>query len=299
MSTYTSRHNPRRQLVVQGKVLLAERYDRYYDITWEALQQGLLPLISLEAGRLMFRKADRDIESARTIAPAAHSSQSLSVRYSGARLTGQAGQGALYLASLAALLREHVHYSQPAAAAPLLIRPGAPDRSLAATRQVMAGGVSAAATAAAAIKPFHAYRLNTAVKVADLRVLALAKVFHAVLDAPGARARFALSPQLSVDLMVQAVLDPHDYSAARGMADALADRGAALGVAGLVATSARGDSDSGVALFGHGDGVEGWVAALFGTPGVALAALAPLASFATFKELVDGAKTLPGFHWIA
>lgn len=297
MATYISQHNPRRQTVVQGMVQSPERYDRFYDIAWEALQRGVLPTLSLPAGRLMFRKSERDIQQSRTIAPAAHSSESLSVRYSGARLQGNAGQGALYLASLAALLREHVHYSGAAGAvAGTLLRPNAPDQTMAAAKNIMAGQGTAGATSG---NPFHAYRLNSALRLADIRVMSLARLFSSVLAAPGARARFGLSQATSPDLLVQTVLDPQDYSAARGLADAVFDLGRTQGLAGLVATSARGDSDTGTVLYAHGDGVEGFVYALFGSPGQAVSTLTPVGSYASFKALADAAKLLPGFQWIA
>ena len=47
---------------------------------------------------------------------------------------------------------------------------------------------------------------------------------------------------------MNAVLAPQDYSAARGLADAVSDFGTQRGIAGLMATSARGDSDSGMIL---------------------------------------------------
>ena len=297
MATYVSRHNPRKQVTVQGMIRSPERYDRFYDIAWEAVQRGVLPILALPAGRLMFRKSDRDIEQSRTIAPSAYSAESLSVRYSGVRLQGNAGQGALYLASLAALLREHVHYSG-AGGVPhgTLLHPQAPDLTMAATKQIMAGHSTSGATAG---NPFHAYRLNRAIRLADIRVMSLTRLFGLVLAAPGARVRFGLSPATSADLLVQTVLDPQDYSAARGLADAVFDQARAQSLDGLIATSARGDSDSGSILYAHGDGVEGFVYALFGTPGHVVSTLTPVASYPSFKALVDSVKVMPGFQWLA
>lgn len=297
MTSYVSRHNPRRQVTRQWMIRSAERYDRFYDMAWEALQRGVLPVLTLPAGRLMFRWLDRDIEQSRTIAPADKSSESLKNRYSGARLQGNAGQGALYLASLAALLRERVHYSG-AAGAPLgtLLRPGAPDLTMAAVQQAMAGQ---GAPGPAAGNFFHVYRLGSALRLADIRVVALARLFGTVLEAPGARDRFALSAATTADLLVQTVLDPQDYSAARGIADAVFDQGRTWGLAGLVATSARGDTDSGSIFFAHGDGVEGFVYALFGAPGHAVSTLEPVASYPSFKDLTDAVKAMPGLQWLA
>ncbi len=297
MATYIGRHNHRRHLVVQGLIRSPERYDRYYDIAWEALSRGVLPFATLPADRLMFRKSDRDIEQSRTIAPAAHSSNSVSVRYSGVRLQGNAGQGALYLASLAALLREHVHYGGNSD--PLknpLIPARAPDQTMLAAKRIMAGQHTPSGSVN---NPFHAYRLTKALRLADIRVMALSRLFGGVLATASSRTRFGLPAQTTPDLMVQTVLDPQDYSAARGIADALFDHSGATGLAGLVATSARGDSDGGNILYAHGDGVEGFVYALFGAPGQVLSALTPVASYPSFNALTEAAKMMPGFQWIA
>ena len=184
------------------------------------------------------------------------------------------------------------HYGGAATAKGRLL-PHATDLTMAAAKHHMA---TKSPLGGAAVKAFHAYRLNTSLSLADIRVVSLARLFGAVLAAPGTLARFAIAASMSADMMVQAVLDPHDYSAARGIADAVFDQGR---VQGLVANSARGDSDTGVALYAHGDGVEGFVYALFGSPGQALSALTPVGSYASFKELVDAAKSMPGFQWIA
>jgi hypothetical protein len=68
MPTYTSRHNPRKHLIVLGeRVASSETYDRYYDVGWEAFQRGVLPLLRLEEGRLVFRYSNATIEQSRTV----------------------------------------------------------------------------------------------------------------------------------------------------------------------------------------------------------------------------------------
>jgi hypothetical protein len=295
MPTYRSRHNPRKQLIVLGeRVASAETYDRYYDIGWESLQRGVLPLVRLEIGRLMFRYSKASIEQSRTLRPAKFSSNSREVRYSGIRLTGREGQGALYLASLGAVVRERVHY---AGAGTGLILPGGPDHTRAAVKSLSAG--AATAVAQCGPQPFHVYRLQAALLLADLRVSALVRVFQDLLGAPGARARFGISPAATAAGLLNAVLAPQDYSATRGLADAVHDAGAQRGVAGLMATSARGDADSGVILDNQGDGVEGLVYALFGKAEQRLDVLQPVASYDSFKRMREAVKLMPGFSWVA
>jgi hypothetical protein len=227
------------------------------------------------------------------LAPADYSSKALSVRYSGVRLSGGAGQGALYLASMAGLLREHVHYSGGGGHAALW-RPGAADVTQAAVKREIAGVAAPAGPPGA--KHFHVYQLNSALQLLDLRVQSLTTAFTTLLATPAASSRFGLSAATTAFLLVQTVLDPHDYSAARGMADAAHDWGRTRGITGLVATSARGDSDSGVILYDHGDGVEGLVFALFGAAGQRLDVLTPLGSYATFQDLVAAVRAMPGFQ---
>jgi len=291
MATYVSRHNPRKQLTVLGeRVASAETYDRFYDIGFEAFQRGVLPLVRLQSGRLLFRKSGATIEQSRTIRDAAHSTNALVLRYSGIRLSGEEGQGALYLASLGGLVREHVHYSGGAAG---LILPGGTDR----TRAAVTTQASAAAAAGAA-RDFHVYRLQGELLLADIRIGALMGVFQELLAAPGARKRFVIAPGANAAGLMNTVLAPNDYSAARGLADAVYDAGRKRGIAGLIATSARGDSDTGMILDNQGDGVEGFVYALFGRAGQRLDALQPVASYDSFKQLRDAVKAMPGFTWV-
>lgn len=295
MPTYTSRHNPRKQLIVLGeRVASTEAYDRYYDVGWEAFQRGVLPLLLLEAGRLVFRYSNATIEQSRTVRAAEFSTNARRVRYSGIRLNGLEGQGALYLASLGGIVRERVHYA--GVGQPRLILPGGPDLTRSAVRSLSTGPGQASSTAP---KPFHVYRLQDSLLMADLRIRTLAQVFRDLLAAPGARTRFGISPAASATGMLHSVLAPNDYSAARGLADAVYDAGTLRGIAGLIATSARGDNDAGVTLDNHGDGAEGLVYALFGRAEQRLGVLQPVASYGSFKEMRDAVKVMPGFTWIS
>jgi len=287
--SYVSRHNARRQAVILGRVASPARYDSFYDLGYELVEARSLPAVTVPIGRLLFRWSDRDIEQSRHIPPG--SSQALEKRYSGVRLTGANGHGALYLASLAGLLRESVHYGT--GEAPKLVLPGAPDR----LREVVKAAAAGQAPAGASF--FHAYRAKAPIRLADLRVMTLARLFASLLTPAGARTRLGISEQASPDMLVQMVVDPNDYSAARGLSDAIPDTASVIGVAGLCATSARGDSDTGVILDAHGDGVEGTVYALFGAASTQVQALQPVGSYATFKELAKNVQSTPGFAWIA
>ena len=296
MPTYVSRHNSRKQLVVLGeRIASAESYDRFYDIGWEGFQRRALPLVWLEAGRLLFRYSEATIEQSRTLREVDKSTSSRRARYSGIRLSGREGQGALYMGSLGGVVRERVHYSGSGSGAGLIL-PGGIDHTRVAIRTLTSAPVAAAANGA---NFFHVYRLRTSVLLADIRVVALRNMFLDVLEAPGGRARFGLSPAATAEGLIHAVLAPQDYSAARGLADAVCDVGTARGIAGLMATSARTDSDSGMILENQGDGVEGLVYALFGSAEARLDVLQPLASYGSFREMRDAAQVMPGFSRVA
>ncbi|MEM9057339.1 MAG: hypothetical protein AAGD86_07675, partial [Pseudomonadota bacterium] len=114
MSTYISRIRPRKQAVVTGRIASLERYDKFYDLTWEALDKRAFPMLATNAGQVFVRVANSahtaDLQAARTVPPAPFSAGSLHNRYSGIRPDGTPGQGALYMASLPGLLRELTHY---------------------------------------------------------------------------------------------------------------------------------------------------------------------------------------------
>ena len=61
-------------------------------------------------GQILIRQSDRSIEASRQIPPIQYCAHSQEVRYSGRRLDGKVGQGALYMGTLAGVLREITHY---------------------------------------------------------------------------------------------------------------------------------------------------------------------------------------------
>jgi hypothetical protein len=111
MNTYQSRHQPRRQMTVSGKIHNPALYDRFYDIAYDAMLRGHFPSMTLPAGKLVLRVVNSalTIEQARAIPPG--SAMNGDNRFSGARLDGRHGQGALYVGTVGGILREHAHYS--------------------------------------------------------------------------------------------------------------------------------------------------------------------------------------------
>lgn len=75
-----------------GKIEDVERYDRYYDMTYDGIQSRMFPGITLPAGSMVVRGNDPQYD-ARVIPPG--SGSKLTNRFSGLRLDGRAGQGAL------------------------------------------------------------------------------------------------------------------------------------------------------------------------------------------------------------
>src|SRR5271169_4493090 len=130
MALYQSRFQPRRHTTLTGKINDVERYDRFYDIAFDALRRGRFPQVTLTVGRLLVRVM-RGPYDPRAIPPG--SSMNVGNRFSGPRLDGRPGQGALYVGTIAGVLREHTHYallqksSSLQNAVPPLWKPGAPD----------------------------------------------------------------------------------------------------------------------------------------------------------------------------
>jgi len=290
MSTYQSRHQPRRQAVISGKIRSAETYDRYYDITHEAIQRGTLPHFTLTQGRCVVRVLDGKfgIDAARTIAPG--SSLNTGNRYSGPRLDGRPGQGALYIGTLAGVLREHAHYSQlkaPASRlgpppAPALWQPGHADRTRASMQGLKSGVIGLGG------KKIHLFRLACDLRFADLRITSIAPLVQRLIASGEAAGRYGIAAHASNDLLSAAASDAQDYSAARGMADAVYDLSRHSGDVGVCAYSARADRDSGLVLESHGDPTGGLVFAIFGSDGTLVKALEPArpaASFDTFEQV--------------
>ena len=91
MATYQSRHQPRKHLVLTGKVKNVETYDRFYDIATDALLQRRLPQLTLPVGMKLLRVVNGglDIHRARCVAPG--SSMNFGNRFSGPRLDGRPG----------------------------------------------------------------------------------------------------------------------------------------------------------------------------------------------------------------
>jgi hypothetical protein len=265
--TYKSLFYPRVQTTVTGKVQSTDTYDLYYDMVRLAARDRALPMANVDAGELLIRKSKYTIDQTKRIPP--RSDESLSNRYSGRRLDGSTGQGALYLASLSGVLREHTHYSTPAAKG--LWLPGRHD----VTGAFMSGQKGGAKLPAG--EHFHVYRAGSDLRTADLRLETLFRFFT--------RYQFGIAKNVPLDLLVNAVSSPTDYSAARGMADAVFDSRRQSGAAGLLATSARADSDSGLILGSHGDDSGSNVIALLGMPDTVVDALTPVASFESFADL--------------
>ncbi len=278
MAVYVSRYLNRRQTTVTGKVQSSERYDRYYDIARDTLAQGLWPRVLLPAGRLLVRAAGGrfDSEAARTVPPG--SSLNVQNRFNGVRLDGQPGQGALYVGTVARVLREYTHYATaPAAASALhpagatqpLWQPGTADR----TQRFMQGQVAGLPPPGG--QRFHVYKLTQNLSVADLRLQTLMPIFLRLRSSGQAQQRYGIAAESPLDFQVAAASAVDDYSASRGMADAVADSARATGLAGVCAYSSRADRDNGLVLDSQGDPTGGLIFALFGPDGQALQALAP------------------------
>jgi hypothetical protein len=293
--SYISRYKPRKMTTLKGLVESSGKYDRYYDFVCDAVSPGILPTMTLPIGSLLLRKSDRTIEESRTIPPSA--STKLGNRYSGRRLDGTPGHGALYLASLSALLREHAHYSLPVHAGsglmgnggkPPLWLPGSSDRTRNFMTSEKAGPSSAVKTTAT---DFHVYRAARSLVFADLRLASLHHFFYLLLGSESARRKYALSVNLPINFIASAVISEPDHSAGRGMADAIFDTRHKTGAVGVCATTARTDSDSGLVFDAHGDlKIEGYVYAVFGEPNKVVNDISPVESFASFKDLSDYVK---------
>lgn len=287
MGPYLSRHSPRKVTVVTGNILSTERYDRYYDFTCDLIERSLLSTVELPAGLHVFRKSKKsfDIEASRTIPPADYSALSLTNRYSGRRLNGMPGEGALYVASLPGMIREHTHYAMRPetsklgrpAIPPGLVMPGDNDKTREFLNKELTSGDSGP-------DHFHVFSLDRALRLVDLQVRSLYALFAQHLADPTARNRYQISASTPIDFLSSAVNSVMDYSASRGMADAISDRRRASGVDGICATSSRGESDTGL-VFGVAGAAGGAIQVLFGTPGSKLTALKPVDTYASIKDL--------------
>lgn len=276
--TYRSRHQPRKQQTAGGKIKSPERYDMFYDIAFDAMLRGDFPSMTINTGRLMLRvvNASLSIEQARSIPPG--SSMNGNNRFSGPRLDGRNGQGALYVGTVGGILREHAHYSlqsypssRLATAAPTLFKPGAPDTTRAFMQQQKAGAMPHSP------QRFHLFRLKHPLQLADLRLTALAPLFHRLRTSGEARSRYGMVDHIPLEMLFSAASDAQDYSAARGIADAVFDRRHSTGLAGVCAASSRADTDSGLLFDTHGDPTGGLIFAIFDKDGAPITALEPAA----------------------
>ena len=291
MSTYVSQRNHRKLTVSTGNIRSLERYDRYYDFTCDLAERGLLP-VEWPVGANVFCKASAafDVERARTIPPMEHSGLSLNNRYSGRRLDGISGEGALYVASLPGLIREHAHYAtrrdpEPLGSSPRtlgLARPGGVD----ATRAFLEKELS---TKSAGSALFHVYTLQRPLRLVDLRVRCLFRLFSTYLADADSRKRYGISMDTPTDFLSSAVTSPSDYSASRGVADAVSDARRRMFVDGICATTSRGESDSGLVLGLAGE-ASGAIQVLFGTPRTKIEALKPRDTFASINQLISSIR---------
>ena len=289
MSVYQSRNQPRRQTTIAGKIKDVERYDRYYDIAYDALQKRSFPRMTLPVGSLMVRVM-KGPYNARAIPPG--SSTGIWNRFNGIRLDGRAGHGALYVGTVAGVLREYAHYSLPDAGTP------PPQIWKASTPDVTSAFMRGQRTGAAPVNvdtKFYLFRLSRPLHFADLRTTALAP-FMAQLRASGAR-RYGLDSEAQVDFLATAASGPDDYSASRGIADAVYDQRRLTGIAGVCAFSSRADRDSGLIVDSEGDTTGGLIYAIFGADSAEVTALTPVpksasqAGFDTYAELTAVLKT--------
>jgi hypothetical protein len=289
MSAYTSRHQPRRQTTISGKIKDVERYDRYYDIAYDALKSRTFPLMSLSVGRLVVRSNDSRYD-ARQIPP--NSSTNVSNRFSGVRLDGRPGQGALYIGTIEGVLRESTHYSIPQS----LWTPAAPDATAGFIKEQRKGEPPAHAG-----YKFYLYRVNQTLHFADLRITSLTPFMTRLrMSEPQ---RYGISSSAQVDFLTMAASNPNDYSASRGIADAVYDSRHETGLSGVCALSSRADRDDGLITSFDKDQTGGLIYAIFGAASSVVTALTPVPKqwdhvpFDTFAEL--SARLAPAVSGLA
>lgn len=267
---YLSRYLSRNWSAPIAKISNPDRYDRYYDITYDAIQNGMFPTVELPAGSLVVRVNDPKYVrlndpkyDARGIPPA--SATDPGNRFSGLRPNGRAGHGALYIGTIGGVLREHVHYNSPKQ----------PDKIWTpASNEVTAEYMHEQRTGAAvhATKKLYLFQVNTTLRFADLRLTALTAFFQRVLQT-GGRQRYGLADDVIIDFLARAVSDAVDYSAPRGVADAVFDTSKRSGLAGVCAFSSRADKDNGFVVSAEGDSTGGLIHAVFGAGSTVVSAL--------------------------
>jgi hypothetical protein len=263
---YRGRHQPRTWTTSIAKIGNVERYDRYYDITYDAIQNRMFPTVALPAGSLVVRITHPKYD-ARGIPPA--SPTDAGNRYSGLRLDGRAGHGALYIGTVAGVLREHVHYSMPEQQQKTIWKPGAND----ATAEFMRNQRTGAELHET--KKLFLFQVNQTMLFADLRLTALTSFFQRVLQS-GGRERYGFADDVIVDFLARLISDQVDYSAPRGMADAIYDTSKRSGLCGVCAFSSRADKDNGFVVSAEGDKTGGLVHAVFGAGSSLVSTLTPI-----------------------
>jgi hypothetical protein len=136
---------------------------------------------------------------------------------------------------------------------------------------------------------FYLFRVNQPLHFADLRVTSL-NPFMTQLRL-SATQRYGIDSGAEVDFLTMAASAPNDYSASRGIADAVYDLQQVTGLKGVCAFSSRADSDNGLVLSSEGDPTGGLIFALFGADSSIVTALTPVpkhhtqVAFDTFAEL--------------
>lgn len=279
-----SRHNPRKHVVIQGRIGSVSTYDTYYDLAIDALTRNRMPIVFTEPGHIFLRwaraKHTPNINAARTVPPADFSSMDKDNRFSGIRLDGKPGQGAIYTASITGSLREFTHYQQTNKER--MVLPGKMDQ----TRQFMRNQVSTANTSDIL---FHIYRGLRRTFFADMRLSSanVQRLFAEVARSPSARNIYGMSSNVTGESLVRAFIDAKDTSASRGFADAVADYRGHLALDGVVADSARSDSDMGLVTAEFGPDVAGTNYIFFGSPGQVHQCLVPVDTFTSLKDMRD------------
>ena len=288
--SYTSRNQARTALTEIPSAIpfkSIERYDVYYDLTYDACARRVLPFMTVRKNSVMIRNTSKglDIEQGRTIDSGDYNRDSSAMvnhnRYSGRRLNRMPGQGALYTATISGVLREHAHYTGPGSSHLYVSGRDKPHpdklKQFISNERNQGGSTQ---------RNFHLYTLETDLFFADLRLSRLFR-FFASLPANVLK-RYGIAENSSAQLLAAKVNDPIDYSAARGMADAVYDAPMAKGhYHGVCAFSARADSDNGMIYGGDNDPTTGLVFAIFGAPGTVVSSLKPVQTFSTFSRLKE------------
>ena len=278
MASYQSRYQPRRHLVVMGKLLQPETYDRFYDLATDNLCAGRFPQTHLHAGQILIRavEAGFSIDQARHVP--LRSSMNSNNRFSAPRLNEHPGQGALYLDILGGTLREHSHYEligrQPSgsmnqAGLPPLWVPGRGDR----LRDHV--GLARAGLLPPGRNRFHLFQTTQPLLFADLRLTALLTLWLGVLGFKETRQRCGIVDHASLDQLLSQASAAQDYSAARGLAYAVADALGRTGHVGVCAFSSRADTETGLVNERYGGPSGGLVFAIFGSDSLPVSTVVP------------------------